>query len=173
MTESALTNVERIAQEIKASRERLNEEAGKAFQEGVEQIFATYPFLGGITWSQYTPYFNDGDPCVFRTLEVSIGTKRDVDLWLKNGRSPYPYDDEYYDEDGNDVKLDITYSTSSEYALDRGDSDAVPEHVAALKDANALFHALPDTFFEATYGDHMIVLLQPGQDPMTENYDHD
>lgn len=29
-------------------------------------MFAKYPELKTISWTQYTPYFNDGDPCTFR-----------------------------------------------------------------------------------------------------------
>lgn len=31
-----------------------------------------------LRWRQYTPYFNDGDPCVFRVSEASVKLSKDV-----------------------------------------------------------------------------------------------
>lgn len=33
--------------------------------ERSKEIFETYPDIKGFCWNQYTPYFNDGEPCVF------------------------------------------------------------------------------------------------------------
>jgi hypothetical protein len=40
------------------------------FLAEVDQAFATIPGLQRIMWTQYTPYFNDGEPCVFSVGEV-------------------------------------------------------------------------------------------------------
>ena len=36
-------------------------------QEAFVEAFASAPRILGFSWHQYTPYFNDGDPCVFRS----------------------------------------------------------------------------------------------------------
>lgn len=47
------------------------EDAGKsAVQEAARTVFDAHPEIGRIEWTQYTPYFNDGDPCVFSINEV-------------------------------------------------------------------------------------------------------
>lgn len=35
------------------------------FTEAAKQLFNKWPQLKSFSWSQYTPYFNDGDTCVF------------------------------------------------------------------------------------------------------------
>ena len=37
-----------------------------AFNGEVKQLFEKFPRLNSFSWTQYTPYFNDGDTCVFR-----------------------------------------------------------------------------------------------------------
>lgn len=67
------------------------------FKSAVAAILI-YPEVSGIAWTQYTPYFNDGEPCVFQAGEayfsfndVEIPEDRDCDYhWmeddLENGR---------------------------------------------------------------------------------------
>ena len=31
----------------------------------IKPLFDEFPFLAEVAWTQYTPYFNDGEPCVF------------------------------------------------------------------------------------------------------------
>lgn len=35
--------------------------------EGFKVLFDQYPELYSVTWQQYTPYFNDGEECRFRS----------------------------------------------------------------------------------------------------------
>lgn len=42
------------------------QKAKKWFDEGSKVFFENNPGLKSFSWPQYTPYFNDGDPCVFR-----------------------------------------------------------------------------------------------------------
>ena len=37
----------------------------EAFDKECEQLFKEYPQLLSFSWTQYTPYFNDGDSCTF------------------------------------------------------------------------------------------------------------
>jgi hypothetical protein len=40
--------------------------AKQAFKEFSQELFNSFPQLGSFEYTQYTPYFNDGDACVFR-----------------------------------------------------------------------------------------------------------
>ncbi len=35
--------------------------------ENFKKTFEKYPMLERVSWTQYTPYFNDGDECTFRS----------------------------------------------------------------------------------------------------------
>lgn len=57
-------------EEIRALQEAYREKVASAGRESLAEVFAGYkqqkPELKSISWVQYTPYFNDGDPCEFR-----------------------------------------------------------------------------------------------------------
>lgn len=36
----------------------------------IAEFFAANPTIEAVKWTQYTPYFNDGDPCVFHVGET-------------------------------------------------------------------------------------------------------
>lgn len=55
-------------------RQQMQEEAKKVFKVGANELFERYPDMVSFSWRQYTPYFNDGEPCEFgvRTSSDSI-----------------------------------------------------------------------------------------------------
>jgi hypothetical protein len=60
--------------ELAAARDEYKakiKEAGKAaIEEAAKSVFEAHAEINRIEWTQYTPYFNDGDPCVFRVGDV-------------------------------------------------------------------------------------------------------
>lgn len=52
--------------EIEKIMEEARKEAQKVLQEGAEFIFNKFPAIQSFGWHQFTPYFNDGDECIFR-----------------------------------------------------------------------------------------------------------
>lgn len=74
----------------KAEYEKTVAELGKAaVAEALKSLFDAYPELTAVRWRQYTPYFNDGDPCVFRLQDVTF----------KQAQAEEPGEAEYEDED--------------------------------------------------------------------------
>ena len=63
----------KLFDELKALKEaydkKLNEEGENAIKELFKELFEKHPQLESVSWRQYTPYFNDGDPCYFRVGE--------------------------------------------------------------------------------------------------------
>jgi hypothetical protein len=75
----------------------------------IDAVFAADPDIAAINWTQYTPYFNDGDPCEFRSY-------LNDDAVVAIGQVPYSwYYDEAEDEEGKPVETRNTsyYSTRS------------------------------------------------------------
>lgn len=79
---------------MKAKREEIvalaKSEGEKAIKAALKEMFAEHSTLGAIRWQQYTPYFNDGDPCEFSVNEAEyllVGEDLDSedwhDLWSK------------------------------------------------------------------------------------------
>jgi hypothetical protein len=56
----------------KALDEKIKAEGQKAIKAFLNEFFEKRPEVYGIKWTQYTPYFNDGEPCVFRLGSVAL-----------------------------------------------------------------------------------------------------
>lgn len=133
--------------EIKARMEELKKElvdtAKLVIKESVQELFNEWPEVVAVRWTQYTPYFNDGDPCKFGVNEpyVKIG---DVE-------------GEFEDEDEWKYAGDFDYGSVEEKRLD-----------ALEKDFNSCEEALLTCF-----GDHAQVTIYRGiKKAKVEYFDH-
>lgn len=114
-------------------------------------------------WRQYTPYFNDGEPCVFRVGECWVRTTTDAatvdaaDLWI--GR---------YDTDHPGLgQLERTADGNSRY---QGVDEARYQRAMAL--ATALEDGAFNDVLLETFGDHASVTVR--RDGITvDYYEHD
>lgn len=59
-----------LKENLQTLREKAKLEYQAALKEAAKEIFEKYPKLESFSWTQYAPYFNDGDECVFRVNEV-------------------------------------------------------------------------------------------------------
>ena len=54
----------------------MKEEMSKQFQNELKtifkEVFETYPNVKKMAWTQYTPYFNDGDACIFSVYDIYV-----------------------------------------------------------------------------------------------------
>lgn len=50
---------------LELAREECKTLMKDAFDAGCRELFQEHEVLRGFSWTQYTPYFNDGDECVF------------------------------------------------------------------------------------------------------------
>ncbi len=57
--------VDTIVKNAKKLKAALSAELKEAFTEALQEVFDQHPRLAKIGWRQYTPSFNDGDPCEF------------------------------------------------------------------------------------------------------------
>lgn len=48
---------------------KISEEGQRILKEEFDKVFAAVPRLTGIYWTQYTPFFNDGDTCEFNVYD--------------------------------------------------------------------------------------------------------
>lgn len=62
---STLEKFKAIKEEIDKQRALARQHIRIAFEEGTKELFDKHPKLQAFGWAQYTPYFNDGDECVF------------------------------------------------------------------------------------------------------------
>ena len=69
---------------INALKEEMQENSKVLMKEAFREFFEKYDVVDNIFWTQYTPYFNDGESC-----EFSVG---DVCLVLKDDEDPCEYE---------------------------------------------------------------------------------
>lgn len=140
-----------------------------------------------ITWHQYTPGFNDGEPCEFSVYDVSVTKNEEVaELWLDgdfnedrtvevseakyleetaDSRWYTPYFKE--EEDGKPTKYFRTYE---EGAYDYIPGSSHPDGVES-DDVNLPLNDLEfEDALRSTFGDGTQVVLAPGRAVQFEYY---
>lgn len=131
--------------------EQVREEIGKEFK----RIFTENPRLKCISWTQYTPYFNDGDPCIFRKNDFSFSSFVPEETYYDEVEEGGFYEDcisEYYIKH-NEMPLGINWMNLVEF-----------DKVCSSSEIVEVFHEL--------FGDHAwIKATIDGFD--VEDYDHD
>lgn len=121
-------------------------EGKKEIKAHLDGLFKANPTVKGIRWKQYTPYFNDGDPCEFRVHEVytSFGEETGGD-----------YDDGYLS----------TYSFRDKPEL-KALHDSIREFEKTIQSQGM------SDIMETVFGDHVQVTVTP-DDVVVEEYSHD
>lgn len=59
-----------LTEEFGALRKAFQEKAQAALTEGIAAFFVENPEIEYLRWTQYAPYFNDGEPCIFHVHDV-------------------------------------------------------------------------------------------------------
>lgn len=68
-----LSELEALQQQVVDARTQMRITAKQLVSEGTKAIFEEYgDIVESFGWTQYTPYFNDGDECVFNVHELKI-----------------------------------------------------------------------------------------------------
>lgn len=65
-------SLKNLTEKMNALQEQIKAEARKLLQKEFEGFFDKHPNVLGFTWTQYTPYFNDGEPCEFSRHEFRV-----------------------------------------------------------------------------------------------------
>jgi hypothetical protein len=74
--------VKEMEAEFTALKKEMQTKGEKALKASLSAIFDEFPELTAVSWTQYTPSFNDGDACVFGVGEVEFRTAdMDDDDW--------------------------------------------------------------------------------------------
>ncbi len=89
-TQVKLDRLESLGQRVADLNEERKTLVREALKEGFDAVFEAFPEVKSISWTQYAPYFNDGDACVFHVHDYNINLFKD-----HNDED----DDDYYDDD--------------------------------------------------------------------------
>jgi len=121
--------------------QKIDEHARKLFKDFIDLYFQKHPDLMEVRWTQWTPAFNDGDPCVMEMGEVYTLTqeeKIEVDLLTE---------EELENDFSGEEKYESFYcKTNSSQLLASGFCDAL--------------FSIPNEILTAMYGDGVEIILK-------------
>lgn len=108
-------------------------------------VFDANPNLELVEWSQYTPYFNDGDSCVFGVNELILQSPdfAELESWAGENRAD-------------------SYSIRE-----------IPEWSNAYAQADEIRNRLPNELLEDVFGDHVTVTINRDLTIEVNDCDHD
>ena len=146
---------DQLIQEQEALQKKFQEQAQTLFKGITKEFFEKNPQVKAIMWNQYTPYFNDGEECIFSVNDPTYTNAEDEDLedFTNWGE---------YDGEKEDVWAWEGWGTAPEGV------DITP-----LKSFSSIVcsEAMTDVM-RAMFGDHVrVVATQNGFD--VQDYDHD
>jgi hypothetical protein len=152
---------------------QIQTEAKEVFAAASKEIFEKYgDKVGVFRWKQYTPYFNDGDECVFSKHDVWIFTPEDAedeDLRYEEGSEVFygqNVSKTLYKKKSSDwVRLEREYE-----AFENPDFD--PEYGEPYTAIHDLCKLIDEDTAKALFGDHVeVIVTKDGVE--VEEYSHD
>lgn len=140
--------------------EQKTEEIKKAQQDMVDLLKPKFqnlfvPFMekwkiDKVFWTQYTPYFNDGETCEFSVNDLEFSVE---DL-------------------GEESWISETLANNEEWNTHFGSKEQTLEFVKEWKELSKVFSNLPEETMRSLFGDHAQVFVdKTGVD--VEEYEHD
>jgi len=151
---------------IKRAREQIKAEAA---QEVTNHFKAVLPEGFELRWEQYTPYFNDGDPCIFGVRDpYLVSTKADIN------ESLYDLEEQGLAIEflGNNANLDGCTQAQIR-VLAKAWKDLVEQAGGDKRDYVTSEPAAFDYFMCQAFGDHIVVRILPEGKWATSACDHD
>lgn len=147
---------------ILKQQQELRKAAQAVFVVAVKDFFEAVPEVKTVFWTQYTPYFNDGDPCVFRVTDIEFSTAT-----FENGDDIDSFKEEnsYWYGEGSRVEHGGTAINTSSYNRELNPTEA------ACKEFSELIRSIEDNM-EEIFGDHCQIILTSDGRTIVEEYEH-
>jgi hypothetical protein len=157
-----LTALESKRKKIIDLKNEVITDSSELFDAFVKDIFERHPKLESFGWSQYTPYFNDGETCVFYA---------NIDYLYINGNGCE--DSEWY-SDVNVVNWGTWNSTTRKYEgrEEVPNPNYDPELKLACDELSQFLSNFDHDFYLNKFGDHTIITIN-SSGISVEEYEHD
>lgn len=156
-----------LAEIVAQARRDCAKQGKKAFREACADLFASHPGLGKFGWTQYTPYFNDGEPCVF-----SVG---DLCMFSCDGMPTSTLSEDEEEDEDDYFSGPWRERATGEWRYADGWSESALLALEACKEIVDALGNMEETAMLA-FGDHVKVIVRRGEGDTVvevEEYDHD
>jgi len=160
---------------IRSDLQKAEKTASKDIMDILKKMMVDNPLIAGVMWQQYTPSFNDGEPCVFTTNGPFIKFDEKIS---GAGDKTADNEDESDEDDISDAAegyMDATYDLDEDFYDKRADIFNFKEIKAlkvAVKDVCKVYSHLEgmDRNLQEMFGDSVQVFVtKDGVE--TEDYD--
>lgn len=150
-------------EEINKIKAELSDKIKENFHGLAKELFLGFPELKSFGWRQYTPYFNDGEACEFRSMH---------DYPTINGN-----DENYGESEQEEGVLDIV-SLGSEtiYKINVGripNPDYNPYYKEIVDTVKEFLSQFDDSDMKDLFGDHMTIHVTEEGIEVEDYEDHD
>lgn len=157
----SLETIKNLKAKMAAVRAEMKALGRDSLQEAFDSFLAENPEVLGISWNQYTPYFNDGDTCEFGVNEPSL-------LLTAQGYKDL-LDQDMSDEDA-EALLEARWPDDYSYALRESKNARAQQLYSNFLEF--IRNVVDDELYLATFGDHAkITVTRDGF--KEEKCDHD
>lgn len=138
---------------------KVKAEGKKLINDALQAVFEKFPNLTAIRWRQYTPYFNDGEACVFGVGEISFKLKG---VENEDGEEGGDYGDGFLSD----------YDISDYVGHKRVEKPEYKGLLGEIESLNKSFSKVEECL-QMVFGDHACVTAYPGGKVEVEEYEHD
>lgn len=176
------TKLNEIQKQIEKLEKQAHKESSKLIAKGFKEIFKKHPELESFSWTQYTPYFNDGDECVFsaHTDYISInGSDHDESSYelrqfldvLHNPKKEIARLQKRIEECKKE-KYSYSYLEDEIKNIENGSIEETRNKLAILEDISQILSSIDNDCYRSIFGDHVrVTVTKDGWS--TESYEHD
>lgn len=144
-------SINTVINDIRQKQAAYRKEMQNSTNSALKDIFNLYPNVTTVTWNQYTPSFNDGEPCESQQGEVEVFTNQLTE----------------------EFTTAIINCSGTSYLIDEieeEDHDFTIEESPDANDIAKLISILEEELL-VMFGDNVRVYLFRGLDPVIEEYD--
>lgn len=165
-----------IIEMIAATKAKIMTDGKAAMTQAFKRFFETTPAIKSISWVQYTPYFNDGDPCYFSRHEICA--KLDRELLSDDLKEYLGEEEDCYDYDTCEVQRLEEIEKRRSYGeypeglrttLTDAEKDVVNNYEKLLK---SIARSELDDLYLNVFGDHCKITASKSGIEI-EEYEHD
>jgi hypothetical protein len=185
MTNPVLEKIKAELVTFEVKKKAMLAEIQKEFPTMFVDLFKQAPNLKSFGWTQYTPYFNDGDTCEFSIhfdYPYINGVNEDYDDVEESGISIKVHDYKKLETD-EDVRINAEVAEKagmSWYKTRSVGEDGLcynPQYDAdaalVVEEIKAVLNNIPEEFFKDMFGDHVKITLYADGTIEVDGYDHD
>lgn len=156
---------DRLVEEQQELTKRFQSKAQELFKETTKVFFEKNPAVTAVVWTQYTPYFNDGDTCVFSVNDPYFTNANGDQMEDLTSWGEYEGEDEQvWSESAWGFKYEKERHPEKDFS--GIDMESVNKFSELIQSGDM------DSVMQAMFGDHVrVTATRDGFD--VQDYDHD